>query len=69
MLGREGHPVQCKQGAGKRQGGAGPGENGELLKSSRLEQAHEIRPNCLYYNYDYWLLLITGHLWSLDTVL
>ena len=60
MLGREGRPLQSKQGAGKRQRGAGrPGEKGwsfsTHLKGSRLEQAHEIKPNCLGYNYDYWL--------------
>ena len=52
MLGREGHSVQSKQGAGKRQRGTGwPGKKGwslsTHLKGSRLEQAHEIRPNCL----------------------
>ena len=49
-LGREGGPVQSKQGAGKRQRGTGPGEKGwslsTHLEGSRLEQAHEIRPNC-----------------------
>ena len=25
------------------------------FKGSRPEQAHEIWPNCLYYNHDYWL--------------
>ena len=49
-LGREGRPGQSKQGAGKRQRGAGPGEKGwslsTHLKGSRLEQAHEIRPYC-----------------------
>ena len=57
-LGREGRPVQSKQGAGKRKG-HGAREKGwnlsTYLKGSRLEQAHEIRPNCLGYNYDYWL--------------
>ena len=60
MLGREGCPVQCKQGAGKRQRGAQKG--GSLsthLKGSRLEQAHEIRPNVLCYNYDNWSFAIT----------
>ena len=55
---REGRPVQSKQGAGKRKG-RGAREKGwnlsTYLKGSRLEQAHEIRPNCLGYNYDYWL--------------
>ena len=57
-LGREGRPVQSKQGAGKRQRGAGREKGGSLsihLKGSRLEQAHEIRPNVLCYNYGYWL--------------
>ena len=48
--GREGRPGQSKQGAGKRQRGAGPGGKGwslsTHLEGSRLEQAHEIRPNC-----------------------
>ena len=49
-LGREGRPGQSKLGAGKRQRGTGPGEKGwslfTHLEGSRLEQAHEIRPNC-----------------------
>ena len=59
MLGREGRPVHSKRGAGKRQMGAGPGGKGGSLsthlKGSKLEQAHEIKPNCLDYKYDYWL--------------
>ena len=47
-LGKKGRPVQSKQG---RERGTGPGEKGwslsTHLKGSRLEQAHEIRPNCL----------------------
>ena len=39
--------------------GAGPGEKAgaylRTLKVSRPEQAHEIMPNRLYCNYDYWL--------------
>ena len=56
MLGREGRPVQRIMDQG-RQRGAGPGEKGwslsTHLKGSRLEQAHEIRPNFHDYNYDY----------------
>ena len=45
MLGREGRPVQSKQGAGKRQMGTGPGGKGwslsTHLKGSTLEQAQK----------------------------
>ena len=48
------------QGAGKRQRqawdqGKKAGVYQCTIKGSRPEQAHEIWPNCLYYNHDYWL--------------
>ena len=62
MLGREAGTSSAEnQGAGKRpDAGAGPGKKRRdaylrTLKVSRPEQAHEIMPNRLYYDYDYWL--------------
>ena len=57
MLGREGCPGQRIVVQGRDRGAQDQGEKVgaylHMLKGSRSEQAHEIRPNCIYYDYGY----------------